>query len=31
MSQQVRGDDVHDPTTYLVSFDEDGARYAVWP
>ncbi|KAH0992431.1 hypothetical protein GBA52_003914 [Prunus armeniaca] len=24
----VRGDDVHDPTTYLVSFDEEEARYA---
>ena len=31
MSQQVRGDDVHDPTTYLVSFDDDEARYAVSP
>ena len=29
MPQQVRGDDVDDLTTYLVSFDEDAARYAV--
>ncbi|XP_034201614.1 protein PAF1 homolog isoform X2 [Prunus dulcis] len=27
----VRGDDVHDPTTYLVSFDEEEARYAPLP
>ncbi|KAB2620559.1 RNA polymerase II-associated factor 1-like protein, partial [Pyrus ussuriensis x Pyrus communis] len=27
----VRGDDVHDPTTYLVSFDDDEARYAPLP
>lgn len=27
--QQVRGDDADDPTTYLVSFDDDEARYVV--
>ncbi|XP_015932670.1 protein PAF1 homolog [Arachis duranensis] len=27
----VRGDDAHDPTTYLVSFDESEARYLPLP
>lgn len=27
--QQVRGDDADDPTSYLVSFDDDEARYVV--
>lgn len=26
---QVRGDDKDDPTTYLVTFDDDGAKYLV--
>lgn len=26
---QVRGDDVDDPTTFLVNFDDDIARYLV--
>lgn len=28
--QQVRGDNVDDPTTYLVSFDDAEARYVVF-
>lgn len=30
MPQQVRGEDLEDPTTYIVSFDEGEARYAVF-
>ena len=30
MSQQVRGDDADDPTTYLVSFNKTDARYLVF-
>jgi len=26
---QVRGDDKDDPTTYLVTFDKEGAKYLV--
>jgi hypothetical protein len=26
---QVRGDDKQDPTTYLVAFDDDSAKYLV--
>lgn len=29
MHRQVRGEDADDPTTYLVTFGESEARYAV--